>query len=141
MLARVENRGAFWSLLTTRGVYALNWYNVASIFSIMGVEFGQGVSGLGVLTSSFYLGVGLLQIPGGLFAGKFGPKVTATLGTFVMSVAVLASAVAGQFEVVILTRFFVGVGMAFVFAPGGPNHEILQTRSRGRGTRPLQLGL
>ncbi|MDA4121927.1 MAG: MFS transporter [Thaumarchaeota archaeon] len=137
MLTRVENRGAFWSLLTTRGVYALNWYNVASIFSIIGVEFGQGVSGLGALTSSFYLGVGLLQIPGGLFAGKFGPKVTATFGTLVMSVAVLASAAAGQFEVLIVARFFVGVGMAFVFAPA----VVLITRYFRSGAEGVALGL
>ena len=70
MFDKVENRGAFWSLLATRAVYAINWYNIASIFSLMAVEFGQGVSGLGALTSSFYLGAGLFQIPGGVVAAN-----------------------------------------------------------------------
>ena len=118
MFDRVVNRGAFWSLLATRVVYALNWYNIASIFSLMAVEFGQGVSGLGALTSSFYLGVGLFQIPGGVVAARFGPRLTATFGTLVMSVAVLVSGAAATFDIIVLARFFVGVGMAFVFAPG-----------------------
>src|SRR5271157_4828181 len=102
MFAKVVNRGAFWSLLATRVVYALNWYNIASIFSLLAVGFGQGVSGLGALTSSFYLGAGLFQIPGGVVAARVGPRLTATLGTLVMSIAVLVSGTAVQFDVVVL---------------------------------------
>ncbi len=137
MFDRVVNRGAFWSLLATRVVYALNWYNIASIFSLMAVEFGQGVSGLGALTSSFYLGVGLFQIPGGVVAARFGPRLTATFGTLVMSVAVLVSGAAATFDIIVLARFFVGVGMAFVFAPG----VVLITQYFRRGAEGLGVGL
>jgi MFS family permease len=137
LFARVVNRGAFWSLLISRVVYALNWYNIASIFSLMAVEFGQGVSGLGALTSSFYLGAGLLQIPGGLLAARIGPRLTATFGTLVTSVAVLISATAPQFDIIILARFFVGVGMAFVFAPG----IVMITQYFRRGAEGLGVGL
>lgn len=137
MFARVEHRGAFWSLMATRMVYALNWYNIASIFSLMAVEFGQGVSGLGALTSSFYLGAGLFQIPGGVVAARFGPRLTATFGTLVTSVAVLVSSVATQFETIVLLRFLVGVGMAFVFAPG----VILVTQYFRRGAEGMAVGL
>jgi MFS family permease len=137
MFDKVENRGAFWSLLATRAVYAINWYNIASIFSLMAVEFGQGVSGLGALTSSFYLGAGLFQIPGGVVAAKFGPRLTATFGTFVMSAAVLVSGTATQFDAAVLARFFVGAGMAFVFAPG----IVLITQYFRRGAEGLGVGL
>jgi len=137
MFDAIVNRGAFWSLLAQRVVYALNWYNVASIFSLMAVEFGQGVSGLGALTSSFYLGAGLFQIPGGVVAARFGPRLTAIFGTLLMSVAVLISATALQFDVVVLARFFVGAGMAFVFAPG----IVLITQYFRRGAEGLGVGL
>jgi MFS family permease len=137
MFAKVVNRGAFWSLLATRVVYALNWYNIASIFSLLAVGFGQGVSGLGALTSSFYLGAGLFQIPGGVVAARVGPRLTATLGTLVMSIAVLVSGTAVQFDVVVLARFFVGAGMAFVFAPG----VVLITQYFRRGAEGLGVGL
>jgi MFS family permease len=137
MFDKVVNRGAFWSLLTTRVVYAINWYNIASIFSLIAVEFGQGVSGLGALTSSFYLGAGLLQIPGGVVAARFGPRLTAIFGTLVMSISVLISATANSFDVIVLARFFVGAGMAFVFAPG----VVLITQYFRRGAEGLAVGL
>lgn len=79
MLSNVSHKGAFWSLITTRIVYAINWYNVASIFFLMSIDFGQGVSGLGVLASSFYLGVAIFQVPGGILAAKLGPRKTAAV--------------------------------------------------------------
>jgi MFS family permease len=137
MFEEVVDRNAFMSLLVTRVVYALNWYNTASIFSLMAVGFGQGVGGLGALTSSFYLGIGIFQIPGGLLAARIGPKLTAVLGTLISSMAVVLSGVVPQFDAVIITRFLVGAGMAFVFAPG----IILITQYFRRGAEGLAVGL
>jgi len=137
MFERLANRGAFWTLLVARVVYALNWYNIASVFSFMAVDFGQGISGLGTLTSSFYLGIGLLQIPGAIVAVKLGPKLTATLGTLIMSMAVLVSGLSNTFALEILARFLVGTGMALIFAPA----VVLITQYFRRGAEGLAVGL
>ena len=83
----------------------------------MSSDLGTGVSGLGTLTSSFYLGVGIMQIPGGILAAIWGPKRTVTLGVFVSSLAVLATSISTSLIEAEIFRFVVGSGMALVFSP------------------------
>ena len=80
-------------------------------------DLGSDVSGLGTLTSTFYLGVGSMQIPGGIIAAKWGPKRTVTTGMMVSSLAVLGTSVSFSLPEVAVLRFIVGAGMALVFAP------------------------
>jgi MFS family permease len=80
-------------------------------------DLGSDVSGLGTLTSTFYLGVGSMQIPGGIIAAKWGPKRTVTTGMMVSSLAVLGTSVSFSLHEVAVLRFMVGAGMALVFAP------------------------
>lgn len=117
-MRRVLSRGAVVSLILSRVAYAINWYNIAAVFAFMAVDFGQNVSGLGVLTASFYIGVGLFQIPGGIVAAKFGPRKTAIYGMLLSSAAAALTAFTFQFYQLVLLRFLVGVGMALFFGPG-----------------------
>jgi MFS family permease len=117
-LRRILNRGAVASLILSRAAYAINWYNVAAVFAFMGADFGQNISGLGVLTASFYIGLGLFQIPGGIAAAKFGPRKTAIYGMLLSSAAAALTAFTFQFYQLVLLRFLVGVGMALFFGPG-----------------------
>src|SRR6476619_8502490 len=55
------------SILVARIVYAVNWFNIGSLFPFISKEFNQDVSYLGQLSGFFLLGIGLFQIPGGLF--------------------------------------------------------------------------
>lgn len=105
------------TLVVARIVYAINWLNVANIFYLMSADLGGGVNGLGLLNSTFYLGVGTMQIPGGILAAKWGPKKTVTLGVFISSLAVLGTSGSTALSEVALLRFIVGAGMACVFSP------------------------
>ena len=111
-------RGAFWSLIVARVVYAVNWYNIASIFAPMAVELKSDVSGLGILASSFYLGIVLFQIPGGLLAAKYGPRRTSFVGIFLASVSAFLTGFSAGVQEAAALRFIVGVGMALFFSPG-----------------------
>src|SRR2546423_12809507 len=93
----------------------------------MSADLNSGVSGLGTLTSSFYLGVGIMQVPGGVLAAKWGPKRTVSLGILVSSIAVLGTSVSSAILQVAILRFVVGAGMALVFAPS----VVLMTRLLG----------
>src|SRR5256886_10837005 len=93
----------------------------------MSGDLQTGVSGLGTLTSSFYLGVGIMQVPGGVLAAKWGPKKTVSLGILVSSLAVLGTSVSSAILQVAILRFVVGAGMALVFAPS----VVLMTRLLG----------
>lgn len=83
----------------------------------MSPDLNSGVSELGTITSSFYLGVGLMQIPGGILAATWGPKRAVTTGVFVSSFAALATSIGASIPEVAILRFVVGSGMALVFAP------------------------
>jgi predicted MFS family arabinose efflux permease len=117
-LRQVLNRGAVVSLILSRTAYAINWYNIAALFAFIATDFGLNVSGLGVLTASFYIGLGLFQIPGGIVAAKFGPRKTAIYGMLLSSAAAALTAFTFQFYQLVLLRFLVGVGMGLFFAPG-----------------------
>jgi MFS family permease len=84
----------------------------------MSSDLNSGVSGLGFVTATFYLGIGILQVPGGLLAAKYGPKKIVVTGIFVFSLAALATSFVSDIAELAVLRFIVGAGMAFVFAPG-----------------------
>jgi MFS family permease len=106
------------SLLIARIIYAINWFNIGALFPFISKEFNQDVSYLGQLSGFFLLGIGLFQIPGGLFATKYGSRRSAILGILLSSVAVIISSVTTQIAVFVILRFIVGLGMAFFFSAG-----------------------
>lgn len=131
------NGVAVTSLILGRIVYAVNWYSMAAVFSLVASELKYDVSGLAVVTAAFYVGIGVFQVPGGLLAAKIGPRLTVVCGTTVASLAALLTGFAGNLLEIMVLRFFVGVGMALVFAPA----VILVTRFLREGSEGLGVGL
>ena len=117
MSSTMQSPRAFGSLVVARIIYAINWVNVGAIFYLMGPDLHAGVSGLGLVSATFYLGLGLLQVPGGILAARWGPKRVVVLGIFLSSASALATSFASSAVEVAVLRFIVGWGMAFVFAP------------------------
>lgn len=106
------------SILVARIIYAINWFNIGSLFPFISKEFNQDVSYLGQLSGFFLLGIGLFQIPGGVFATKYGSRRSAILGILLSSIAVIISSLTTQIAVFVILRFIVGLGMAFFFSAG-----------------------
>ncbi len=117
MIGGRRARNAIASLVAARIIYATNWLNIGAIFALMEVTLNVGVVGLGTLTSCFYLGLGLVQVPAGILAAKVGPKKVVVTGIMTSSLATLAISASTQLAQVAVLRFVVGAGMAFVFAP------------------------
>jgi len=114
----VRDTRALATMVFARIVYALNWMNLGAIFFLMSADLAAGVSGLGTVTATFYLGIGLMQVPGGVMAAKWGPKKVVVLGIFLYSLSALGTSVVSTIPELAMLRFLVGAGMAFVFAPG-----------------------
>jgi MFS family permease len=131
------NRAAVLSLLFARVIYAINWFNIASIFSHIASDFKQDVSLLGLLTTSFLIGVGLFQVPGGILAAIQGSRRTAIYGITISSSAALLCGLSSQLQQMEILRFVVGLGMALFFGPS----VTLITRYLGRGSEGLAVGL
>jgi len=130
-------RLAVLSLLFARVIYAINWFNIASIFPHIALDFKQDISFLGLLSTSFLVGIGLFQVPGGILAAILGPRKTAIYGIIIASSAALLSGLSSQLEQMEVLRFVVGVGMALFFGPS----VTLITRYLGRGSEGLAVGL
>ncbi len=131
------NHAAITSLILGRVAYAINWLNVAAIFSLIASEMEQDVSGLGLVTATFYIGIGLFQVPGGILAAKIGPRLTVIYGTTIASFFALLTGFAGNLAEIAVLRFFVGAGMALVFAPA----VVLVTRFLRKGSEGLGVGI
>jgi MFS family permease len=131
------NRVAVTSLILGRIVYAINWYNIAAVFSLIASELNQNVSGLGVVTAAFFVGIGVFQVPGGILAAKIGPRSTVIYGTTIASLAAILSGFASSLAEITALRFLVGAGMALVFAPG----VVLVTRYLKKGSEGLGVGV
>jgi len=115
----------------------VNWFNIASVFTSMATDLKTDVSGLGLLASSFFLGVAIFQVPGGILAAKFGPKRTSFLGVLIASVCSLLVSFSSELAHAIVLRFLVGLGMAFFFAPGAS----LIAKYYRKGSEGVGIGL
>src|SRR5919108_1699084 len=82
-----ENRIAFSALVFATIVFAINTFDIVSIFYLIAAEFNEDVSLLGLISATLVLGIGLLQIPGGIMAAKYGPKNTAIVGMLVIMIS------------------------------------------------------
>jgi MFS family permease len=131
------NRWAVSSLVSARIIYAINWFNIASTFSHISSDFKQDISLLGLLTTSFLIGVGIFQVPGGILAAIKGSRRTAIYGITIASSAALLCGLSSNLQQIEILRFVVGLGMALFFG----SSVTLITRYLGRGSEGFAVAL
>ena len=122
-------------MLFARIIYAINWFNIASIFSHIASDFKQDVTLLGLLTTSFLIGIGLFQVPGGILVAVQGSRKTAIYGITISSSGALLCGLSSQLQQIEVLRFVVGLGMALFFG----SSVTLITRYFGRGSEGLAI--
>ncbi|MGD9674084.1 MAG: MFS transporter [Candidatus Nitrosocosmicus sp.] len=125
------------SIVLARILYAVNWFNISSIFYLIMIDFSQDVSMLGLITSAFLIGIGLFQIPAGILAAKYDPRLIIVFGTMLLSISSLLSGLVTEISQMVFLRFLVGVGMAFFFGPS----VILISRYLGKGSDGFGIGI
>ena len=80
-----------WGMLAviSLGIMALtlNWFDVATVFPLIGSDFHVGLGSLSYLISLYIVGYGLSHIPGGMLATAIGMKRTLVLGLLVQGLA------------------------------------------------------
>ena len=133
----VINRTPVFSLIFARILYSINWFNIASIFYFIAADFKQDISMLGLITSSFLIGIGIFQIPAGILAAKYGPRKIAIYGILTTSSAAFLSGLSTDLFHMVVLRFIVGLGMACFFGPS----VILISKYLGKGSEGLGVGL
>jgi MFS family permease len=133
----VINRISVFSLIFARILYSINWFNIASIFYFIASDFKQDISMLGLITSSFLIGIGIFQIPAGILAAKYGPRKIAIYGILITSSAAFLSGLSTDLFQMVVLRFIVGLGMAYFFGPS----VILISKYLGKESEGLGIGL
>jgi MFS family permease len=128
---------ASFSLIIARIVYGINWFNISAIFPLIALEFNKDVYVLGSISAAFFIGIGLFQIPAGIFAVKFNPRISAIVGITISSTAALLCGLVLSSSELIWLRFIVGFGMAFFFSSA----VILIARHGKRGFPGYSIGL
>ena len=132
-----SDANASFSLIIARIVYGINWFNISAIFPLIALEFNKDVSLLGSMSAAFFIGIGLFQIPAGIFAVKFNPRISAIVGITIASTAALFCGLVLSSSELIWLRFIVGCGMAFFFSSA----VILIARHGKRGFPGFSIGL
>jgi MFS family permease len=125
------------SLLLARIFYSANWFNIASIFFLIAYDLKLSISMLGLVTSSFIIGVGLFQVPAGIIAARYGADKLAVFGILLASSCAIGTGLSENILQIALLRFMVGVGMACFFGPS----VILISKFLGRRAEGLGIGL
>lgn len=123
---------------------SINYVDRASLsvaMPLIAKEFNIGPAVQGLLLSSFFLTYALMQIPGGMLADRFGPRVViagATLGWgFFQSIAALCTG----WVPLLVTRLGLGAAEAPIYPAGGKLNAIWMTQNeRGRGATLLDGG-
>jgi len=105
------------SVISSRTVYSLNWYNFAPALPLIGTELRIDTFGLAVITSSFLLGAGLFQVPAGFVAAHWGNKNTSQLGMLTLSISAIAEGLSPSFPYLFLSRLMLGIGASLFFSP------------------------
>lgn len=132
-----SNKTAIAALVFAALVFAINTLDIVSMFYLIAEEFNEDVSSLGFISATLVIGIGLLQVPAGILAAKYGPKRVAILGmTTIAASAGLASISSDMIQIAAL-RFVLGAGLAFFF----PSAIVLSSEYIRKGSEALGAGI
>ena len=84
----------------------------ATLTPVLTSEFDLSAGNLGLLAGGYFLGFSLMQIPAGLLLDKYGPKKVVAYLLLIALVSTISFAFAKSFTGLLISRFFIGVGVA-----------------------------
>lgn len=88
---------------------------VIPVLVVIGGEFGISPGGAGLLVAGFAVPGIVIPVMAGPYSDRFGRKIFLTGGAALMGLATLGSAIAGSFELIVLTRALAGIGASLTF--------------------------
>jgi MFS family permease len=137
LVEETQDRLAVATVLGNRLFYSINWFSVPPIFYLMALDLHAQVSGLGLISSAFLVGIGLFQVPGAVLSARYGARMLCIVGMVLLSGSAILCAAVSSIDLIAVFRFFSGMGMALFFPPS----ISLMTRHSRAGRAGFVLGL
>lgn len=123
---------------------AINYIDRASLsvaMPLIAKEFDIGPATQGLLLSSFFWTYAFMQIPGGMLADRFGPRVVIAGSTLGWGFFQAVAAACTGWVPLLFTRLGLGMAEAPIYPAGGKLNGIWMTQNeRGRGATLLDGG-
>lgn len=113
-----------WNRWTVFGILALTYFLVyfhrvspAVLATDLQESFGVGLASIAVLSSAYFYAYTVMQLPCGVLTDRWGPRRTVCAFTAISALGAFVTALAVSFEMVVLGRVMIGVGVAMVYVP------------------------
>lgn len=141
----VRPTGVRWNIfLLMLFLISINYIDRASLsvaMPLISKEFDIDPAMQGLILSSFFWTYAAMQIPGGLLADHYKPRIVIALATIFWGAFQAIAAVATNWWVLLLTRLGLGASEAPIYPAGGKLNAIWMTQNeRGRGATLLDGG-
>jgi predicted MFS family arabinose efflux permease len=104
-------------LIALRILYAYNWFDVGPALPAIGQSFDVGAAQWGILLAVFFAGAGLLGVPAGVLAERWGARRVALFGAALLGGTALAAGLAPDFVALLALRAAAGAGAGLFFSP------------------------
>jgi MFS transporter, ACS family, D-galactonate transporter len=123
---------------------AINYIDRASLsvaMPLIAKEFDMDPATQGLILSGFFWTYALMQIPGGMLADRFKPRIVIACATLGWGFFQAIAAGCGSWVALLLTRLGLGAAEASIYPAGGKLNAIWMTQNeRGRGATLLDGG-
>ena len=123
---------------------SINYIDRASLsvaMPLIGKEFDLDPAMQGLILSSFFWTYAFMQVPGGMLADRYKPRIVIALSTVAWGFFQTIAAIATSWPMLLLTRLGLGVAEAPIYPAGGKLNAIWMTPTeRARGATLLDGG-
>ena len=144
-MGSVRPTGVRWKIfLLMLFLISINYIDRASLsvaMPLIAKEFDLDPAMQGLLLSSFFWTYALMQVPGGMLADRYKPRIVIALATVFWGAFQAIGALATNSWTLLLTRLGLGASEAPIYPAGGKLNAIWMTQTeRGRGATLLDGG-
>jgi MFS family permease len=80
-------------------------------------EFGVGLASIALLSSAYFYAYTVMQLPCGILVDRWGSRRTVSAFLVIAAAGAILTGIAGSFEMVVVGRVLIGLGVAMVFVP------------------------
>ena len=143
--ATVKPSGVRWNIFFLMlFLISINYIDRASLsvaMPLISKEFNVDPAMQGLILSSFFWTYAFMQVPGGMLADRFKPRIVIALATIFWGAFQALAALSTSWTLLLLTRLGLGASEAPIYPAGGKLNGIWMTQTeRGRGATLLDGG-